>query len=358
MQNSTIATMSDKARVLLFVCIIAGFLLSFFSGFIFKSFFTLSSGGTTDVLPTPSPTAKAQIDGVDNGSDTVQQQMEVGKKYFLDTVIMVSKKAPNYSFVTSVSRVEKEGGYTQNVRTSYFNGEKWVRKLKSTDVPSRDVQVNSLLTSWSERIDSTRVLKETVEGTENFDDVRITFKTDELQNEIGMRSLPSNTKFMSSGEGSFTLNGEEHQAYVLYTKQYSDNAAEIQVYDGSLGITTNWLAFWDEDGEFYHVDVTKVERPTATYQSHQIGVFEDTNKKVSKTFSVDVEMNETIPPTFYTIELKEPIYSKIQLELLNQYDKVPTQNSYRWILGQVQGEVVNAQGEKKHGIGLLEYIYN
>lgn len=46
-----------------------------------------------------------------------------------------------------------------------------------------------------------------------------------MENEIGIRSLPGYTKFMSEGDGTIIINGEPFESYVLYTRIYSSNSS-------------------------------------------------------------------------------------------------------------------------------------
>jgi hypothetical protein len=132
------------------------------------------------------------------------------------------------------------------------------------------------------------------------------------------------------------------------------NSADIQFYNQILGLTTDWLAFWDADGNFYHVDATNVTKPTNIYHSHQLGIIEDNNKAIAKYFQISTERSSK---TDYAITLSNPNQTALHLHQINQFNKAPN-NSFTWYMGNVTGIVTNNKGQRSTGIGFMEYIHN
>ncbi len=343
--------------------LIFGFIVTFVSGYFLSQVLSTEQPVTPPATNYPSPTRIPFIRMSPSPIESVPQVQQdttkflPGKFYFEDTILIVTKDKPQINLIASVNRLEQEKNYSQGTRVSYFDGSTWERKgVNNTTVDSTIVS-NSLINSWNIVIDPSRVLRETVQGSLSIQNAQITFKTDTLKNEISMRSLPGYTKFMSSGTGQLTIDGKVHQAYVLYTRIYSLNAADIQFYNQPLGVTTDWIAFWDSNGNFYHVDTTAVEKITPIYQSHQIGIREDSSGPLVKSFSVTVTRGTGNPPDSYIVTMNNPLNDTLTFKRMNSINKAPN-GSYSWFMSSIEGSVQRADGQILQGIGVAEYIHD
>ncbi len=349
-------------NVMIISIVLIGFVTTFLSGFFLSHL--LSSEPT---LPPSQPTPTGRIPYVkettpyptSNNPQTAQDTTKFlpGKYYFEDDVIIITKDQPHQKLIATVSRAEQEKDYTQNTRVSYFDGTSWTRQKANRTASDSTIISNNLVKSWKLTVDPSRVLKQTVQGEITINNSLFSFSSEVLQNEIGMRSLPGYTKFMSNGTGTVTINGGAHSAYILYTRIYSLNASDIQFYSQPLGVTTDWIAFWDTAGNFYHVDTTSVEKKTPIYESHQIGIRETTDGSVTKTFGTTVTRDAKNPPSEYSVSLLAPIGETLQFTRIDGIDKAPG-SSYTWYMGSIEGTVTTASGEKRNGIGLVEYIHD
>ena len=346
-------------KFIVLLLVILGFITAFGGGYLLKDLLKKGNDVTQNIKQ-EIPQSNPQKPIIQNEASTNQETTKFlpGKHYFDDTVIAITKDKPNYSIVATVTRQEQDKDYAQNSRVSYFDGNSWARKLDTKSIPNSTIVSNSLVKNWATNIDPSRVLKETDNGEINMSNSTILFSTGPLQNEIVVRSLPGYTKFLSKGEGTLTINGTQHPAYILYSRIYSLNSSDIQFYNQPFGVTTDWLIFWDTDGNMYHVDATEVSNPTLIYQTHKLGVIEDKNGTVSKTFQLTVNRDTSIPPNKYTIGLATPIGSTLNLNLLDSVNKAPD-NSFKWYMGHVTGTVQRGEGgQVLNGIGLVEYIHN
>jgi hypothetical protein len=352
-KESNPRTVSTFLKVLLLLLLLAGFVTTFFSGYYVAQLQSVPGQPAPTPSITSGPTVKPGATGVP------QQSTEFlpGKYYFDDTLIAVTKSKPVRSFAVSVRRLEQQQAYVHNTGASYFNGTSWERDTDSRNAPDATIISNDVVNKWEVMIDPTRVLKQSAQGDITVGGTRISFDTGLLYNEIGMRSLPGYTKFMSRGSGTLTINDEKFDAFMLYTRIYSLNATDIQFYNQPIGLTTDWLAFWDTQGDFYHIDVTDVETPTPIYQSHRIGVYDDVDGTVAKTFSVTVNRNSLDDPSIYTVQLPSPIATTLKYTRSDKLNKAPNA-SYTWFTGNVTGEVIKTDGTVVAGVGLMEYIHN
>lgn len=349
---------NNKVKIIILILVVSGFITTFVTGFILARLLaTEPTGGMIRFPPDKSDIAIPIAE--DDNSPTVPQDSTKfipGKHYFDDTIILVSKQDPSINLVATVTRSEQDGSYTQGTRVSFFDGTSWDRKTTSGKTESSSIVSNGIVKSWNVQIDPTRVLKQTVDGEVTVNKKTIQFTSGTLENEISVRSLPGYTKFMSEGSGTLSLDGKSYDAYVLYTRIYSLNASDIQFYSEPLGLTTDWMIFWDTAGNFYHADVTNVQKPTDIYQTHQLGILKDAQGGVLKTFNVSVTRDSLIPPKDYTISFGVPLGVKLNFQRIDQLNKAPD-GSFDWFIGNVDGKI-EKNGQLTPGKGLIEYIHN
>lgn len=340
-------------KIIILLIISVGFASSFAFGFYLNQLLKSEKNVTTEKPSVTQPTTQNNAPQVEQDST----KFLPGKFYFDDTLIAITKESTPRSIVATTTRVQQEKDYAQNTRVSYFNGSNWLRKIVSHPNSDSAMVSDQIIKNWQTKIDSTRVLKESSTGEIQMDNTKIGFYTGPLENEISIRSLPGYTKFLSRGEGSLTIDGKEIPAHILYTHIYSSNAQEIQFYNQPFGLTTDWIAFWDEEGNFYHVDTTSVDKPTSTYQTHKLGIVENLQGQVTKTFDLSIVRDNNNPPSSYKISLNSPINLSIDLTRTNSLNKAPN-NSFIWFSGNVVGSVTKGNGQKINGVGLVEYIHN
>lgn len=372
MENNQVSVTSEEEssskhmpKIFIVIMVIIGFITTFVSGYFISRLLsseqniTTGYGAITQTKITP-PIINATPYPTSNNPQIVQDTTKFlpNKHYFDDTIVLVVKEKPNIALVATVTRAEQESNYAQSTRVSYFDGKNWTRQSASKTTSDSTIVSNSLVKTWNTVIDPSRVLKQTVDGQITINNSLLSFSTGVLQNEIGIRSLPGYTKFMSQGSGSLTINGTSYPAYILYTRIYSLNATEIQFYNQPFGVTTDWIAFWDTKGNFYHVDETSVDKPTPTYQTHQLGIMEDgISGAVTKTFNVSVLRDSKNPPTDYTVSMNSPVNSTLNFKRVSANNKAPN-GSFTWYMGNIEGSVKNSSGEVLDGIGIAEYIHN
>lgn len=298
--------------------------------------------------PTPTPTMVPNSAGIPIANSNFIKD----KQYFDDTIIAATVEAPHRVVIATATRQETQNGTNQATRISFFDGEKWTRKSITKNYQTSSIYTNDIIWDWNITLDPSRVLKQRVQGTLKIEDNTIEFDTNTIANNIGVRSLPGYTKFMSTGNGSLIINGTSFAANILYTRIYSNNSQEIQFYDAPFGLTTHWLAFWDNQGNFYHIDSTHVDKPTTKYETHELGIMVDSDGRVTKTFEVQVQPDVATPPQVYQVKFGKPINKILNFTTHSSLNKAPS-NSYSWYMSNGTGDVENIEG-----FGLVEYIHN
>lgn len=358
MDQNDLSKTKDFSKIIIIGLIIAGFISTFICGY-FLNQLIISTNIRLQPPTFPRPTkAPPQPTPIISGETQDTTKFLPGKYYFEDTIIAVTKDKPSLTIAASVVRIEQDSNFTQYSRMSYFDGKSWNRQSDTKTTPNSAIVSDNLVKSWSTTIDPSRVLKETVRGEFTIGDKpKVGFSTGILENEIGVRSLPGYTKFISSAPGTLTVDGLDYPAYIAYTRIYSLNAKEIQFYNQPFGLTTDYVVFWDTQGNFYHIDATQVDKPTPIYQTHQLGVVKDTNSTVTKTFSISTIRDTVNPPLHYTYYMGTPVNALLKVNRINQLNKAPN-GSYSWYIGNIEGSVQKSDGDSVNGIGIIEYIHN
>lgn len=337
-----------KFGVVLIVFVGIVIVFSFITGFAVSSL--IQQEYKHDIQQNQSPTPTVSV------SDPITPQPLPGTQYYDDTIIFITKTAPHKAMLASQTRKGSAHAFVQDTRISFFNGQEWTRSVGSHMNSLSTIQNNEHIKKWDLFIDPSRVLKEKITASLEVNGVTIDVESNTLLNEMSMRSLPGYTKFMSQGTAKVRINSQPEEAYILYTKIYSMDASEIQFYNSPMDLTTDWIAFWDKEGAFYHIDRTDVKTPTPIYETHQIGIGITNDGWVGKTFAVDVTRDSVELPTTATYTLKSPLNAVLTVKRNNLLDKEPG-NAYSWIAGTLSGEVL-FDGKKTTGIGIIEYIHH
>jgi hypothetical protein len=354
--TNTPGILFKKQEILLgsIFCLV-GFVVAFTSGYFLNSTLQQEQRSQPTTLPQPTQKPLPTTDPEPEEPVATNELSEVGF-YMSDTFFLVAKNPKHQTLIAMVTRKDQDdGSVTQTSRVSYFDGDTWTRDVQTQSQEDLSISPNDLVTSWDNSIDSSRVLKERTQGSIRINKNNLTFDTQELINQIPLRSLPEYTKFMAEGDGSLVINGQQVEAHALQTRIYSFNDTQIPRYDPALGITTDWLAFWDEAGNFYHVDATEVAKPSAIYESHQIVVQKAANSTISQLFSVDIQKTPTFNPETYTFNLPSPIATTLDLQRGSIVEKYSGLGA-TWHTGTIMGTAVK-NGEKIEGYGIVEYLH-
>ncbi len=287
-------------------------------------------------------------------SNTSQSNL---KPYSSDEIILISKDAPHYTLIAYASKtVKTKSSFSQRQKAFFFDGKTWQGDIASTTSVYSDIVSSPIIPKWNVIIDPTRVLKQSVSGEVQLNNNKVEFNVPEFDNELGIRSLPEYTQFRSETDGQIILNGKSYDSYVLYSRTYA-YATSISsiVVTNPVGINSDWVAFWDTDGNFYHVDKTSVDNNyKGEYKSHSIAIYKDNLGRIQKSFVFDIQKVST---TGYKIKIPANINKNVNVNFLNEVDKNVTFSPYAWTTGQIEGEVITENGKRINGFGIYEQLY-
>lgn len=352
----------DETKKPLHIRLIAGALaivalILFISGiFLGKALFT------QPVSPTPTPTAvptlpQQEITPTPTGFSelpTASIKFLPGKQYFEDTYVVIQKAKPHKALLVSVDRIEQETNYTQYIKLNYFDGVDWKRKTVTNTILSSTVVTNPLLRAFS--LPTTRQANDEALAEVTVDTANVSIFSSDLGNEISMQSLPGSSKFVYQGKGSIDTGTGKEEAYVFYAKTYSFNAIDLTFLTNPEAMISNWMIFWDNEGNFYHIDEQKTEQPKSAIENQKVAVKESATRSVQKlgdfTASIKTLRDKT---QVYFVKYGKPIEDELELNFSNIVNK-SDKKTYTWILSTAEGRVVMNEGRSVPGVGLFEYI--
>ena len=325
--------MSTKQYIIIVLIIVFSTLGAFYSGFFIKSFFVSQ--------PKTINTSNSQL----------------FRPNYIDEVIIVTKDIPHKTLILSAIRtfVNKDSNnYT--IKAFYFDGDKWAKEITGGESKELDnVPKTSIVSDWTIKDDPSYMLKQSVSGVVDINNYKISFEIPIIYNEMGIRSSPKYTKFLSETDGAITVNGKTYDSHVLYSRIYSFNPPESLIFTNDLsGIKTEWLAFWDNEGNFYSIDETIIDNKKTldNYKAHSLGVFKDSFGKIQKSFTLDLEKNGKGK---YIVGIKEGIDRLVSVSKLNNVNK-SVNGLDIWLTGQAEGEVITETGKTIKGFGVFEQI--
>lgn len=325
--------MSNKRYFLIVVLIAIGTLISFYSGF-----FTKDLLKKTTIITTTG--------------------QEVFKPIFIDEFFLVSKEKPHHSIRLSAFRQFKENEtYTYIIKAFYYDGQKWSKEVSKGEYSNIYLIPNTkIIPQWNVEYDPSYMLRQSAKGQVVIENNKIGFNIPDLYNEMNVRSSPKYTKFMSEADAVMTINNKEYPSYVLYSRVYSFDAPESLIFtDDPAGIETEWLAFWDMQGNFYSIDETIVDNKITsdTYKAHSMAVEKDIDGKVLNSF--DLNIKEKVDKNKgYTVNILGGINKTISVNKINSINNGLDQGE-KWFIGQVEG-TINNNGKILNGYGFFEQV--
>jgi hypothetical protein len=277
--------------------------------------------------------------------------------YINDTIYIIPKNNNNFALVGTVARIKNNNEeFIQSTKVSIYDGKRWTRNVESNYTNSLRIANNDTIRSWDLKINSGLSLLQEASGELNIGEITIKFQTGLIKNEMPLRATPEYTKFISLSNGKINVNGKLEDAYIVYSKIYSNYPDKILIYDDDFPFNTYWVSFWGDDGSFYFADITKVFAEVDNYKSHEIGYKVDPTGNVQSVLTINpIKMNQGYSD--YKFIFKEDVNETLQIKAISYFDKYE-KRSYPWILGLAQGTIQKENGKIVNGKAIFEYIEN
>ena len=335
------------------------FLLTFLLGFLIRG--QVRGPQKETILPTPIPlvTEKATKSiPTPKQSELPQETIKFlpGKGYYDDSISIITKTTPRIILQASASRIEQETNYTEFSKVNIFDGKEWTQQILTGTVYDTNVGKNTLIKDWTTNFQgntsssNNQTISIKIETKQHV----ISFSSSALFNEINTQSKSNYTKFIYQGSGTLSLDNEQYDAYIIYSRSYSVNAADLAFFNKPEALKTAWVAFWAEDGSFYHVDSLNTNNVGRSIASYSLGLA-DGNNQVLKTQKVSTKNGSQTEINAYEVSFDSPISRTINGTFTQKLIKSAKSN-YNWIFGPIEGSIQYDQDTQFQGIGLAEYI--
>lgn len=311
------------------------------------------------VPPTPTPTL-AQVKSVSPTPTPFSEQPSAtidflpGKQYFDDTFAVIEKDAPHRTLILSVSRIEQQRNYVEYIRANYYTGQNWDRTSLTTTQPNSDIATNTLLKEWNDPAKQQSIADQNI-ATVTLQNEEVSFASNSLQDELSIQSQPGSTKFAYQGPGTIIINGDKNDAYVYRARTYSFNASDLAFLTKPETLTSDWMVFWDNEGNFYNLDSRQTQNTNSPIQQLNVGIREDSNHNILKSVQVDGSIGQVQNLQAYIANFSDPINERVELFINNAINKAD-KKSYLWVVDAGEGHSVRKEGRLVKGVGIVEFI--
>lgn len=342
-------------------------LLAFIGGYALHPFFPTQDilgivGPPDDLSPPatttpPTPVVEPPLENL--SGFTVPVTFTNGRSYILEEFLLVADE-PKVTLNGYVTRVEREDGtYEQRTSAYLYKDGVWIEDNAVTVTQGGSVREDTVVTSWSDTARDSLVLEERLAVSFSMRSESISFSSGVLANEMAIRSMPNHTRFQSEGTADVVIGGKKYKARLLFVRTFSSNVAEtsflnLGYYNDSTKVTTDWVADWDADGNFYFVDVTDVRAISIPhYTSHRIGFYKDKKTGVvQRTFDVTVERDAEAHPSRLTVTFGAPIGKAMTFSIDPTRAKTRTNVFKAWMYAPIFDETTGMLR------GVLQHVYN
>ena len=275
-----------------------------------------------------------------------------GKRYFSDSMGIITKNNPHQIIIVSVTRAEQVSDYISYTTINFFNGSSWDRETLTSSSTRSDVANNTIVRNWSSNLDIQGQGRKSASVNLSLRNNNMTISANNFSEEISLVSLPDYTKFVYQGTGKIIINNVEQEAYIAYTRAYSLNAASLAFFNNPASYASKWMTTWDNMGNFYVIDTLSSAVASNPYQNYQIGAVQTEEGAITRSSTLSFNKNKNDSGRFQVSVGK----NSIDLAFLTSYNKASINEPYTWVLGPVDGTVQSSDDKTPYTLGILEYL--
>lgn len=228
--------------------------------------------------------------------------------YLQDVIVLVTKDNPKLALYMSASRQKFNNQISQSTQIRYFDGSSWTQDKHNSVTNDEQIQPNRIIKSWIVNNDEVSQLKFSAKGEITINDVDINFATGTLENEITLQSSIDSSSQLSRAEGTLTINGIPHQAFLAYKKIYFRNS-DLQ----SPNLAEKSGYFWDNQN-FYYLQLNNLKNTNALNQSFKLFAVENSTGQIQKSFNLE-DKSSDMSNEYIVSDIS---VTSIQFNLLNQ----------------------------------------
>jgi hypothetical protein len=177
-------------------------------------------------------------------------------------VLLVSPENPNIMF-----HVNHLDNRAEGYKTTFLNYTLDGSTLKSVNIP-----FDSIVWKYRANLDGTETNNNasySISGSFNVEGKKVTFEVPGIRLGMVIRAQPNAGKYGGvtlDPSGLLTIDTTTYPVYAAVTAGFFANYPSIDMKEA--GIRTHWAMYFDKDFNFYHLDLTQVNKPTPDYYSH------------------------------------------------------------------------------------------
>jgi len=211
-------------------------------------------------------------------------------KFFQDTLIIASEDISDVDrFVLEVELNRKEVSvgkfvhfYTANL---FQHGE---RKQSKTNfyADSETLEPNAFLLSFENAIFDDLSTRETYAFSLAIDEEQVRVVLDDLNGDFITKNNLAYTRYLSAGTGTLFLGDKSIRVNAALEKIYSNDHGQYLYFPGvnELESTTHRFLVWDEENNFYLLDMSTVREDNPYYRAHTWVLYKNATQEYSQKF--------------------------------------------------------------------------
>lgn len=342
-------------KFILIGVILIGLPLTFSLGLLLNNKGNATPQRSQDPTPTTVSEAPSPVLSTQQTEQPAQIAYLAGKKYFDDSIAVITKQEPHRVLFLSFSRSELQKNFTQYTKVNYYNGATWLRESVTSTNTTGQVSTNPLVNQWTITAKPLTSRNQNAAGqlAIKIENQTVSFIQVKQSYEVSVRALPGFTKFTYYGEGTLKTVDGEQPAYVVYSQAYADSASNYAFLNTPERLKSSWMVFWDQDGNVYQSESLSSQQKNNVYQNYTFGniyspateqflrVAEVTEQRTSQNNQTQVNFRAN-PDVRVTYQLNAPLNKS-------------SDRSYMWRSAYITG-TIQRQQDQKTGVGLLEVL--
>lgn len=228
--------------------------------------------------------------------------------YFYDRIIVSGVDGQNKNFLLSFEAVRSQGAassYTHGYNaTILYDGKTYIGG-DGFDSPSSSIKAGGLVTSYTWQSPSqlpteSGIVSLSVQGK------AVSLELSGLNSDFLVKNKLNYFRYISSGKAHIVFDGQSFEGNVMVDKVLSNDKRVPTLGGYSPKRVSHSIALWDDEGRFYHFDLSEVFEKNDLYQSHQWILFKDIlNGGVQKFYRSDLRFKTSKDGAMWNITVPE-----------------------------------------------------
>ncbi|MDQ6985046.1 MAG: hypothetical protein Q9M91_03335 [Candidatus Dojkabacteria bacterium] len=262
------------------------------------------------------------------------------RNYLYDRVVLHGKdsKGENFYLVMYVVRKQlaKDQYHQYSTLLYSYNGK--TRTLWTSENEKESyVLPNGYIKEYINEDFSDLSTRESFQITLDVDGTDVEIDIENLNGDFIVKNKNDYIRSVSEGDAEVSVDGDKFEVFAVADQIISSDYSKSLIFKGrdELNSETHSITLWDEEENFYHLDITDVENKDLPYKTHRWIIYKDgAEGYVKKAFDaniIDFEMDEG-KPSKWVIEIPDIYNTVIELEA---HEYINNKNADGTVIGTV-----------------------